>query len=77
MRSMTKHGYSGRRTAAELLARLRAAPAGATGEALSEALRDTVLAATGVLTALNAAVRNLDRSVAAHLGEHPDGAIFT
>jgi len=74
---MTKHGYSGRRTAAELLARLRAAPAGATGEALSEALRDTVLAATGVLTALNAAVRNLDRSVAAHLGEHPDGAIFT
>ena len=74
---MTKHGYSGRRTAAELLTRLRAAPAGAAGEALGEALRDTVLAAVGVLTALNASVRNLDRSVAAHLGEHPDGAIFT
>ena len=74
---LAKHGYSGRRTAAELLARLRAAPAGAGGEALGEALRDTVLAAAGVLTALNAAVRNLDRSVAAHLGEHPDGAIFT
>jgi transposase len=73
----TKHGYSGRRTAAELLARLRAAPAGAPGAAVTEALRDAVLAAVGVLTALNAAVKNLDRSVAAHLGEHPDGAIFT
>jgi len=72
-----KHGYSGRRTAAELLTRLRAAPAGTTGAAVTEALRDAVLAAVGVLTALNASVKNLDRSVAAHLGEHPDGAIFT
>jgi transposase len=74
---LVKHGYSGRRPAAELLARLRAAPAGTGREALSEALRDAVLAAVGVLTALNAAVKNLDRSVAAHLGEHPDGKIFT
>jgi transposase len=72
-----KHGYSGRRTPAELLTRLRNAPAGATGEALSEALRDAVLAAVGVLTALNASVKTLDRSIAAHLGEHPDSAIFT
>ena len=72
-----KHGYSGRRSPAELLARLRSAPAGTTAEALTEALRDTVLAAAGVLTALNASVKNLDRSIAAHLGEHPDGAIFT
>ena len=36
-----------------------------------------MLAAVGVLTALNASVKNLDRSVAAHLGEHPDGTIFT
>ena len=74
---LVKHGYSGRRTAAELLARLRAAPAGTAREALTEALRDAVLAAVGVLTALNASVKSLDRSVAAHLGEHPDGAIFT
>ena len=74
---LVKHGYSGRRPAAELLARLRAAPAGTGREALSEALRDVVLAAVGVLTALNAAVKSLDRSVAAHLGEHPDGKIFT
>jgi transposase len=74
---LVKHGYSGRRPAAELLARLRAAPAGTSRESLTEALRDAVLAAVGVLTALNAAVKNLDRSVAAHLGEHPDGTIFT
>jgi transposase len=74
---LVKHGYSGRRPAAELLARLRAAPAGTGREALSEALRDVVLAAVGVLAALNAAVKALDRSVAAHLGEHPDGKIFT
>src|SRR6201989_3497354 len=72
-----EHGYSGRRSAAALLARLRHAPAGAAGEALTEALRDAVLAAVGVLTALNASVKNLDRSIAAHLGEHPDGPIFT
>ncbi len=36
-----------------------------------------MLAAVAVLTALNAAVKTLDRSVAAHLGEHPDGEIFT
>jgi hypothetical protein len=35
-----KHGYSGRRTGEELLARLRSAPAGTTDETLSEAIRD-------------------------------------
>jgi len=72
-----QHSYPGRRTAAQLLARLRHAPAGATGEALTGALRDAVLAAVGVLTALNASIKNLDRATATHLGEHPDGAIFT
>lgn len=74
---MTKHKYSGRRSAAALLERLRSAPAGASGEALTEALRDAVLALVTVLKALNTAVRDLDRSTAAHLGEHPDGEIFT
>ena len=74
---LVKHGYSGRRSAAELLTRLRRAPACAAREALAKALRDTVLAAVGVLTALNASVKNLDRSVAALTGKHPDGAIFT
>jgi len=72
-----KHGYSGRRTAAELLTRLRSAPAGSTDEALTDAVRDAVLAQVAVLTALTVAEKNLGRSVVAHLGEHPDAAIFT
>ncbi|WP_155361522.1 transposase, partial [Acrocarpospora macrocephala] len=43
----------------------------------TEALRDAVLGLAAVLKALNAAVKDLDRSCAAHLGEHPDGEIFT
>lgn len=74
---LVKHSYCGRRPAAHLLDRLRQAPAGTTDEALTEALRDAVLALAAVLTALNAAVKDLDRSVTAHLGEHPDGQIFT
>jgi hypothetical protein len=46
---LTKHGYSGRRPAAQLLDRLRQAPPGSTGEALTEALRDAVLALAAVL----------------------------
>ncbi|WP_396914059.1 IS110 family transposase [Mycolicibacterium sp.] len=71
-----KHGYSGRRSPQALLDRLRAAPAGSTGPALTEALGDAVLAHVRVLTALNTAVKDLDRSVAARLAEHPDGQVF-
>lgn len=38
---------------------------------------DAVLALVAVLVALNTAGKHLDESVAAHLGEHPDAAIFT
>src|ERR1700757_4767438 len=74
---LVKHGYSGRRPAAELLSRLRQAPTGTLDDTLTEAIRDAVLALVAVLTSLGGAVKDLDRSVAAHLGEHPDGAIFT
>ena len=53
------------------------APAGTLDDTLTEAVRDAVLALVAVLTALGAALKDLDRSVAAHLGEHPDGQIFT
>jgi transposase len=74
---VAKHGYSGRRTPAQLLARLRAAPPGTLDDTLTGAVRDAVLAMVAVLTALGGALKDLDRSVAAHLGEHPDGPIFT
>ncbi|HET7517858.1 MAG TPA: IS110 family transposase [Actinomycetes bacterium] len=73
----TKHGYCGRRPAAQLLARLRTGPAGLVGGPEPEARRDGVLALVGVLRALNASIKDLDRSIVAHLGEHPDGPIFT
>jgi transposase len=74
---LTKHGYSGRRPAQELLTRLRSAPAGTTDPILSTAIADAVLALVRVLEALNSAGKALDRSVVARLGEHPDAEIFT
>jgi transposase len=74
---LTKHGYSGRRPATELLTRLRRAPQGTTDPVLTEAIHDAVLAQVTVLEALNTAAKQLDRSVVAHLGEHPDAAVFT
>lgn len=72
----TKHGYSGRRPAAELVERLRAAPLGVPAGPESEARRDTVVAMVRVLRALGQAIKDLDRSIAAHLDEHPDAEIF-
>lgn len=74
---LTKHGYSGRRPAAELVERLRAAPEGIADGPEAEARRDAVLGYVRVIRALNTSIKSLDRSVAAHLGEHPDGEIFT
>jgi transposase len=74
---LVKHGYSGRRPAAELLERLRAAPDGIADGPEAEARRDAVLGYVRVIRALNASIKSLDRSVAAHLGEHPDGEIFS
>jgi transposase len=70
-------GYSGKRPASVLLTRLRSAPARTCGDALTTAVRDAVLALVAVIRAVTAATRDLDRSVAARLGEHPDGPIFT
>lgn len=70
-------GYSGKRPASVLLARLRSAPARHCGGALTTAVRDAVLALVAVIRELAAATRDLDRSVTARLGEHPDGKIFT
>jgi len=43
-----RHAYSGRRPAAELVARLRATPAGTTDQALTQAVGNAVLAMVGV-----------------------------
>jgi transposase len=73
----TKHGYSGRRSPEQLLARLRRAPAGVVAEHHTEAGRDAVTALITVLKTLGGVKKDLDRSVVSHLGQHPDAAIFT
>ena len=73
---LRKHGYSGRRSAAELLERLRSAPAGLPDGPESEARRDALLAMVRVLRVLNGSIRDLDRAVVAHLDEHPDAVVF-
>jgi transposase len=70
------HRYSGRRSPAELLERLRSAPAGLADGPESTARRDTVLAMVRVIRTLNRSIRDLDRSVVAHLDEHPDAIVF-
>jgi transposase len=72
-----KQGYSGKKPAAILLARLRSAPAGALDPVVSEGIRDAILAQVGILTALNTAIKALDRSIAEKMETHPDGEVFT
>jgi transposase len=71
-----RQGYSGGKPALVLLARLRSAPAGTIDPTLTEGLRDAVLAHVSVLTALNTAIKNLDRSITDRMDAHPDGKIF-
>ena len=73
---LRKHGYSGRRSPAELLERLRGAPAGLADGPESEARRDAVVAMVRVSRALNRSIKDLDRSIVAHLDEHPDAVVF-
>ncbi len=73
---LKKAGYSGRRPAAELLLRLRSAPAGVIGVE-AEARADSVRAMVRVMRSLNRSIKDLDRAVVAHLGEHPDAEVFT
>jgi transposase len=71
-----KQGYSGKKPAAVLLARLRSAPAGTLDPVVSEGIRAAVLAQVGMLTALNTAIKHLDNSTSEKMDTHPDGKIF-
>jgi len=73
---LKKAGYSGRRSAAELLERLRSAPTGVFGVE-AEARADSVRAMVRVMRSINRSIKDLDRAVVAHLGEHPDAEVFT
>lgn len=71
-----RHGYCGRRSPEELLARLRGAPEGAAGEAEVEARRQAVLSLCACLRPIVERIRLLDSEIAACVRQHADGEIF-
>ncbi|HYV01397.1 MAG TPA: IS110 family transposase, partial [Actinomycetota bacterium] len=73
---LKKAGYCGRRPPAELLGRLHGAPDGINGVE-AEARADAVRAMVRVMRSLLRSIKDLDRAVVAHLGEHPDAEVFT
>jgi transposase len=70
------NGYCGRKTAAELVAHLRAAPAGVLGEE-GDARGAVVLAFVEVLASLTDQIDELTKRIAELLEAHPDGEIFS
>jgi transposase len=73
---LARRGYCGRKSAAELLDRLRAAPRGRVGELEDEARRQVVLALVAALRPLVEQVKLLTSEIRGLLAEHPDGEIF-
>jgi transposase len=71
-----RHGYSGRRTPAELLGRLRGAAQGRAGQLESDARRQIVLALVAVLEPLVAKITELTNEIRAALNDHPDASTF-
>ncbi|HYU16332.1 MAG TPA: IS110 family transposase [Candidatus Acidoferrum sp.] len=73
---LARNGYCGRRSAAELLDRLRSAPKGRAGAIETEARRGAVLALVAGLRPLVAQIAELTSQIAHAVKAHPDGPIF-
>jgi transposase len=73
---LARHGYCGRKGAAELLERLREAPRGRTGEAETEARRTVVLSLASALRPIVEQVKLLSSQIAGAVRAHPDGELF-
>jgi transposase len=72
---LVQHAYCGRRSTADLLARLRTAPVSQAGEAEAEASGEVVRALVAVLMPLVAHIQQLGAAIAAALAQHPDGSL--
>jgi transposase len=72
---LASHAYCGRRSPAELLARLRAAPTGRAGEAEAEARGELVRALAATLETLVAEIVRLSSRIAHDVTALPDGQI--
>lgn len=72
---LASQSYSGRRSPAELLERLRAAPTGLAGEAEAEAKGEMVRALAAVLDRLVAEIAKLSARIEHTIAELPDGKV--
>jgi transposase len=73
---LSRQGYPGRKSALELLERLRKAPQGRAGESEIEARREVVLALVAALETLLEQIRLLEERIAKAVRAHPDGEVF-
>jgi transposase len=73
---LARHAYTGRRTPAELLARLRNAPVAVLGELEQDARRATVIGLVAALRPIVEQISQLTSQIAGAVRTHPDGAIF-
>jgi len=73
---LARHAYCGRRPAAELLDRLRAAPAGLAGPAECEAKGELVRTLAAVLEPLVTQLQQLTASLEHAVAQHPHGPII-
>lgn len=73
---LRRNAYCGRKPTAELLAKLRTAPAGVVGATESEARGECVKALVRALKVLLPQIKELEGAIAVALDDHPDGAVF-
>ena len=73
---LTREQYSGHKSPAELLAKLRRAPEGRADALERHARRTVVLSLVAALEPIVAAIHQLERQIATAIREHPDGEIF-
>jgi transposase len=73
---LARNSYSGRRSPADLLARLRSAPKAIVGELEQDARRKAVIGLLAALTPIVEQISRLTSQIACATKAHPDGAIF-
>lgn len=73
---LARHRYCGRRSAAELVDRLRSAPTGRAQPLEAEARRTAVLGLVAALRPIVCQIRELTSQIAQAVRAHPDGAVF-
>jgi transposase len=73
---LTRHGYTGRKPARDLLARLRAGAEGRAGELETNARRQVVLGLVDALEAIVAHIAQLTNQIRQAVDAHPDGPTF-